>query len=101
MSEVIRKGKAAKAASYQLTSVTTEEKNKALALIAEQIVADQAFILEENQKDIDLGKENGLTNAVLDRIFLDKARIEGMAEGIRLRSEERRVGKECRSRWST
>src|SRR5690625_2094130 len=101
MSEVIKKGQAAKAASYQLSSVTTEEKHAALALIAEQIVKDQDLILKENNKDIDLGKENGLTNAVLDRIYLDKARIEGMAEGIRLRSEERRVGKECRSRWST
>ena len=84
MSEVIRKGQAAKAASYQLSSVTTEEKNVALALIAEQIVKDQDIILKENKKDIDLGKENGLTNAVLDRIYLDKARIEGMAKGIRL-----------------
>jgi len=84
MSEVIKKGQAAKVASYQLSSVTTEEKNAALALIAEQIVKDQDLILAENKKDIDLGKENGLTNAVLDRIYLDKARIEGMAEGIRL-----------------
>src|SRR5690625_4558060 len=84
MSEVIRKGQAAKAASYQLSSVTTEEKNVALALIAEQIVKDQDIILAENKKDIDLGKENGLTAAVLDRIFLDETRIEGMAEGIRL-----------------
>src|SRR5690625_3682891 len=84
MSEVIKKGQAAKIASYQISSVTTEEKNAALALIAEQIVKDQDLILAENKKDIDLGKENGLTNAVLDRIYLDKARIEGMAEGIRL-----------------
>lgn|SRR5690625_974029 len=84
MSEVIRKGKAAKAASYQLSGVTTEEKNTALALIAEQIVADQNLILEENKKDLEQGKENGLTDSVLDRIFLDEARIEAMADGIRL-----------------
>ena len=84
MSEVIKKGKAAKVASYQLSNVTTEEKNAALALIAEQIVKDQDIILKENKKDIALGKENGLTNAVLDRIYLDKTRIEGMAEGIKL-----------------
>lgn len=84
MSEVIKKGKAAKAASYQLSGVTTEEKNEALALIAEQIVSDQDYILTENKKDLVAGKENGLTDSVLDRIFLDEARIESMADGIRL-----------------
>src|SRR5690625_2318464 len=84
MSEVNKKGQAAKVARYQLSSVTTEAKKAALALIAEQIVKDQDLIDAENKKDIDLGKENCLTNAVLDRIYLDKARIEGMAEGIRL-----------------
>ncbi len=84
MSEVIRKGQAAKAASYQLSSVTTAEKNAALALIAEQIVADQDFIIAENKKDLEQGKANRLTDSVLDRIFLDEARIEAMADGIRL-----------------
>lgn len=84
MSEVIKKGHAAKVASYQLSSVTTEEKNAALALIAEQIIADQDVILEENKKDLEHGKESGLTTSVLDRIFLDESRIKGMADGIRL-----------------
>lgn len=83
MSEVQFKGKKAKEASYAMTALTTEEKNKALRLIAEQIVEDQEIILEENKKDIQYGKEKGLTEAVLDRIFLDESRIEGMAEGIR------------------
>lgn len=83
MSEVQFKGKKAQEASYQMTALTTEDKNEALALIAEQIVADQDVILEENKKDIQYGREKGLTEAVLDRIFLDEVRIEGMAEGIR------------------
>ncbi|AXI08610.1 glutamate-5-semialdehyde dehydrogenase [Oceanobacillus zhaokaii] len=82
MSEVLEKGKAAKMASYQMTGLSTEEKNTALALIAEQIVADQAFILEENNKDIETGKERGLSNAVLDRIMLTEERIQGMADGV-------------------
>src|SRR5690625_3698664 len=94
MSEVIQKGKAAKTSSYLLTGVTTEEKNKALRFIAEQIVADQDRILEENKKDIAKGKEQGLTDAVLDRIMLNETRIQDMAQAIHLlvdlqdRSEE-------------
>lgn len=83
MSEVQFKGKKAKEASYVMTGLTTEEKNEALRLIAEQIVEDRENILEENKKDLEHGREKGLTEAVLDRIYLDESRIEGMAEGIR------------------
>ncbi|WP_249870619.1 glutamate-5-semialdehyde dehydrogenase [Oceanobacillus saliphilus] len=82
MSEVIQKGKAAKIASYSMTGVTTEDKNAALQLIAEQLIADQQTILEENKKDLVEGKEKGLTQSVLDRIMLNKERIEGIAEAI-------------------
>ncbi|WP_067724856.1 glutamate-5-semialdehyde dehydrogenase [Oceanobacillus damuensis] len=82
MSEVIQKGKAAKSASYLLTGVTTEEKNTALRFIAEQLIADQDIILQENGKDLAEGKEKGLTQAVLDRIMLNRERLKGIAEGI-------------------
>ncbi|RKQ33883.1 glutamate-5-semialdehyde dehydrogenase [Oceanobacillus halophilus] len=83
MNEVQVKGKKAQDASYQMTALTEEEKNQALRLIAEQIVDDSASIIVENQKDIESGREKGLSEAVLDRIFLDESRIKGMAEGIR------------------
>lgn len=82
MGEVIKKGRAAKAASYILTGVTMDEKNAALRLIAKQIVIDQETILAENKKDIKAGKEKGLTEAVLDRILLTEDRIQAMAEAI-------------------
>lgn len=84
MSEVNSKGYLAKEASYLLAIATTEEKNKALQLIAEQIIADQAFILLENARDIQVGKENGLSDAILDRIRLDQSRMNDMAYGINL-----------------
>ncbi|MCM3109498.1 glutamate-5-semialdehyde dehydrogenase [Lederbergia lenta] len=84
MSEVKNKGQDAKAASYLLTGVTTDEKNKALQLIAEQLLADQMIILEENKKDIERGRENGLPEAVLDRIMLNETRIKDMAHAIHL-----------------
>ena len=84
MSEVHLKGKAAKEVSYSLVNITTEQKNKALALIAEQLVVDQTYILAENQKDLDDGKTKGLTDAILDRIQLTEKRIEDMARAIHL-----------------
>lgn len=83
MSEVIQKGKSAKEASYSMTGVTTEEKNEALALIAEQLIMDQEMLLIENEKDLAAGKEKGLSDAVLDRIMLNQERIEGIAAAIR------------------
>ena len=57
VSEVQVKGKKAKAVSSVLVTVTTEEKNEALVLIAEQLIIDQEYILSENKKDLQAGKE--------------------------------------------
>lgn len=50
MSEVKRKGKAAKQVSYSLVNLTTEAKNEALEKIAVQLLKDKNFLLQENQK---------------------------------------------------
>ena len=82
MSEVNKKGKLAKEASYILGGKTTNEKNQALQLIAEQLLKDEAVILEANQQDIISGREVGLTEAILDRILLDKERIKGISDAV-------------------
>ncbi|WP_153723555.1 glutamate-5-semialdehyde dehydrogenase [Sporosarcina cascadiensis] len=84
MSEIKRKGKAAKDASYALNMATTEEKNEALKLIADQLLEETDHLLTENKKDITEGRNNGIEAAVLDRILLTEDRIEAMAEGVRL-----------------
>ncbi|WP_175638664.1 glutamate-5-semialdehyde dehydrogenase [Metabacillus schmidteae] len=84
MSEVLVKGKAAKEASFALVDISTEEKNEALAKIADQLLVDQSTIIEENKKDLEAGKKNGLSDSVLDRIMLNEKRIHDMAEAIRL-----------------
>ncbi|ARK26363.1 glutamate-5-semialdehyde dehydrogenase [Sporosarcina sp. P37] len=84
MSEIRRKGKAAKEASVALNIATTEEKNEALRLIADQLLEEQEQLLAENKKDIEEGREKGIESAVLDRILLTPDRIEAMAEGVRL-----------------
>ncbi|KIL45819.1 glutamate-5-semialdehyde dehydrogenase [Jeotgalibacillus soli] len=83
MNEVVRKGKAAKEASFKLIGVSTEEKNKALKKIAEQLLTDQDYILAENKKDISDGRERGLSESILDRMLLTEKRIEDMAAAIK------------------
>lgn len=84
MSEVMAKGKAAKAASYLINGKTTTEKNEALEKIAAQLLLDKAYLISENQKDLEQGKAKGLSDSVLDRIMLNEKRIEDMAAAIRL-----------------
>ncbi|MGG0664279.1 glutamate-5-semialdehyde dehydrogenase [Viridibacillus arvi] len=84
MSEVKTKGKLAKIASYHMNSKTTQEKNDALQKIAEQLLIDKETIIEENNKDIEAGREKGLSESVLDRIFLNEKRIQDMSDAILL-----------------
>ena len=69
MGEIRDKGKAAKEASIVLNVATTEEKNHALQLIANQLLEEQDQLLSENKKDIDEGHAKGIESAVLDRIL--------------------------------
>lgn len=84
VSEVFEKGKKARAASYQLMNVSTEQKNNAIDLLSKQLLIDQAYILAENKKDLTAGKENGLSESFLDRMMLDAGRIQAMAEALQL-----------------
>ncbi|OMC84555.1 glutamate-5-semialdehyde dehydrogenase [Viridibacillus sp. FSL H8-0123] len=84
MSEVEKKGKLAKIASYHMNSKTTQEKNETLQKIAEQLLIDKEYIIEENNKDIEAGSEKGLSESVLDRIFLNEKRIQDMSDAILL-----------------
>ncbi|GIN21260.1 glutamate-5-semialdehyde dehydrogenase [Siminovitchia fordii] len=83
-SEVVAKGKLALKASRELVSKSTEEKNRALDLISEQLLKDKDDILTENQKDLQAGRERGLSEAVLDRIMLNEKRIKDMSHAIKL-----------------
>ncbi|MEN1968615.1 glutamate-5-semialdehyde dehydrogenase [Lentibacillus sp. N15] len=83
MNEVLQKGQAAKQASFALTTATTEERNQALELIADQLLGEKSVILVENERDLAAGKEKGLSDAMLDRIMLNEARVNDMAQAIR------------------
>lgn len=76
-------GEAAKKAAKRVAAASAEEKNKALSLIADELETREAFILEANTRDLEAGRKNGLSSALLDRLTLDSGRIAGMADGCR------------------
>ncbi|EGR3202782.1 glutamate-5-semialdehyde dehydrogenase [Vibrio parahaemolyticus] len=76
-------GKAAKDAAFELATASTAQKNQALAIIADELEANSAAILTANAKDIELGREAGLTDALLDRLLLNEERLTGIANDVR------------------
>ncbi len=76
-------GKAAKDAAFELATASTAQKNQALAIIADELEANSAAILAANAKDIELGCEAGLTDALLDRLLLNEERLTAIANDVR------------------
>ncbi|EPR4995133.1 gamma-glutamyl-phosphate reductase, partial [Vibrio navarrensis] len=81
--ELTNLGKAAKEAAFQLATASTAQKNRALALIADELEANAAIILAANAKDIELGRQAGLSDAMLDRLLLNEQRLHGIANDVR------------------
>ena len=72
----------AKAAKTAIAALTTEEKNAALAAMADALEANQEAILAANQLDLD-NAPSTISPVMIDRLALSPARIQGMAQGIR------------------
>lgn len=81
--EAIRLGQNAKEAARGLARVSTAEKNRALLNMADGIERQSEFLLQENQKDLDLARKSGVSSALLDRIALNPVRVKAMAKGLR------------------
>ena len=82
MDEKMREmGIRAKHAAGVLATLTTEEKNAGLLAIADALRARQTEIMAANALDLEAGKANGMSPALLDRLALNGDRIEGMAQG--------------------
>lgn len=82
MDEKMREmGIRAKHAADVLATLTTEEKNAGLLAIADALRARQTEIMAANALDLEAGKANGMSPALLDRLALNGDRIEGMAQG--------------------
>ena len=74
---------AAKQASRTLATLGSDVKNRALEAIADALIERAPEILEANARDLEAGRDSGLSTALLDRLALDHQRIEAMAEGTR------------------
>jgi glutamate-5-semialdehyde dehydrogenase len=73
----------AKAASIALANVTRSVKDAALEAMAQALLASSADLLEANKRDVEVAAANGTSAAMIDRLTLTPARIEGMADGLR------------------
>lgn len=82
--EVMRElGENARAAAAVLAFTPAEAKRLALEAAADAVLEKREEILAANGKDMEFGREKGLTDAMLDRLRLDEARIEGIVAGLR------------------
>src|SRR5260221_12169862 len=75
-------GRNARAAARALALAPTDQKNRALDLMAAAIRAQKSRILAANAEDLTEARSAGIGPAFLDRLTLDEARIEAMAAGI-------------------
>lgn len=99
MNEVLAKGQKAKKIAGELVTKSTNEKNKALEAVAEQLIEETSYILEENKRDIEQGKAKGMPASLLDRLMLNEQRIIDMTEGIRQLIDLRDPVGECVAAW--
>ncbi|MFI8709048.1 glutamate-5-semialdehyde dehydrogenase [Bacillus sp. NPDC077411] len=99
MNEVLAKGQIAKKIAGELVAKSTNEKNKALAAVAEQLIVETPYILEENKRDIEQGKVKGMSASLLDRLMLNEQRIIDMTEGIRQLIDLHDPVGECVAAW--
>ena len=72
----------AKAAEPVVSAMGTAEKNRALAAISAALRSQADSIIAANKADIEEARRNGMSEAMIDRLTLTKARIEGMADGV-------------------
>ena len=80
---VVEVCRAAKDASHLLARASRDEKDSCLRDLADRIDASAALLLDANRADVEAGREQGLNEALLDRLTLNEARIAEMAKGVR------------------
>jgi len=81
--QILEIGAQAKTASRELAKLSTRKKNIILEAMADELEVQRDVLKSENRKDLEAGKEAGLTNAMLDRLDLTDERIDAMIKGLR------------------
>ena len=80
---VTEQGKRARATLAFMSQVDSEQKNKALNAIANMLEKNSDRIIKANAIDLEQGRNNGLSEGLLDRLMLNEERIKSMADGVR------------------
>ncbi len=80
---MVQIGQAARLAATQLATADPAAKQKALNIAAETLLDQRDAIIAANKQDLAFGADKGLSPAMMDRLMLDDARIEGIAQGLR------------------
>src|SRR5215216_1519817 len=75
--------RAAKAAARELAALDSGTKDRALRAVADALEARTPEILEANARDLEAGRESGLSAALMDRLALDERRVAAIAKGVR------------------
>lgn len=83
MTDIQTLGQTAKASTSQLSLLSTKTKNQILNQMAEALEANTEKIIAANQKDLAKADDYGIKETMKDRLRLDEARIQEMANGIR------------------
>jgi glutamate-5-semialdehyde dehydrogenase len=92
-------GRRARAAAAELAFATAERKHAALIGAAEAVWKRRAEIAAANAKDMDYGREKGLSPAMLDRLLLNEDRIRGIVDGLRAIAEQKDPVGEVIAEW--
>ncbi len=79
---ILEQAQAAKTAALKLALVSTKDKDKALKVMAKALWMKRALLIKENVKDVEAGKAEGLSPAMIDRLALNEKRVKGMVDGI-------------------
>jgi glutamate-5-semialdehyde dehydrogenase len=82
VSELEKKAQAAKTAAHSLAFISSEIKNAALHKVADSLISRKDEVLKANQLDYKEAQASGMSTAMLDRLMLNSARLEGMAKDV-------------------
>ena len=80
---VVSLGERAKVTSRQIMRLSTQDKNRGLMAVADELIHQSEFIINENQKDLAMAAQNNMALPLKDRLLLTTERVAAMAEGIR------------------
>ena len=80
--DMIHMAQSAKEAALKIATIPTSEKNKALKLMAQDLIAQADFIYKSNEKDLAAARDKGYAKALVDRLVVDKKQLKEMADSL-------------------